>query len=266
MNVREVVDRILAACTIPPLEETCDLLITGDWESDVTGIVTTFMATVDVIHDAVAKGANLIITHEPTYFTHSDKTDWLEVDPVYLGKQRLLEENKINIWRFHDHMHRTQPDLIYDGLNKELGWEAYSLPEEKHCYHIPPTTVEDLSAFFKDKLDVEAIQIIGDKNTKAERIGILVGGGSLGLGSEQMPMKLMRDQNLDVLVCGEILEWTLTAYVRDAAQLGLNKAMIVLGHNRSEEIGMKHLTTWLTDVLPGVPIMFSEAGEPFSYL
>lgn len=266
MKVREIADRIVAACNIPPLEKTCDLLITGDWDCETTGIVTTFMATVDVICDAVAKGANLIITHEPTYFTHSDQTDWLQEDPTYLRKQRLIEENQINIWRFHDHMHRTQPDLIYDGLNKELGWESYSLPEKRHCYHIPSTTVEALSAFFKEKLDVEAIQIVGDKETRVERVGILVGGGSLGLGSEQMPMTLMRDEELDVMVCGEILEWTLTAYVRDAAQLGLNKAMIVLGHNRSEEIGMKHLTAWLEGVLPGVPIMFSEAGEPFTYL
>ena len=267
MNVREVVDRIIAACSdVPPLEKTCDLLITGDWESEVSGIVTTFMATVDVIRDAIAKKANLIITHEPTYFTHSDQTDWLQEDPVYRLKQTLIAENQINIWRFHDHMHFTQPDLIYVGLNQELGWEAYSLPEEKHCYQIPPTTVQALSAFFKERLGVEVIQIVGRQETTVERVGILVGGGSLGLGSDQMPMELMRDQNLDLVVCGEILEWTLAAYVRDASQLGLNKALIILGHNRSEEVGMKHLTAWLVPLLPGIPILFSEAGEPFTYL
>ena len=45
-----------------------------------------------------------------------------------------------------------------------------------------------------------------------------------------------------------------------------NQALIILGHNRSEEIGMKHLTTWLEPLLPGVPIAFAEAGEPFDYL
>ena len=266
MNVRQVVERMTAACNVPPLEKTCDLLITGDWESEVSGIVTTFMATVDVIRDAIARKANLIITHEPTYFTGSDQADWLQADPVYRLKQTLIAENQINIWRFHDHMHFAQPDLIYVGLNRELGWEAYRLPEDKHCYQIPPTTVEALSAFFKERLEVEAIQIVGRPETRVARVGILVGGGSLGLGSDQMPMELMRDQNLDLVVCGEILEWTLAAYVRDASQLGLNKALIILGHNRSEEVGMKHLTAWLEPLLPGVPILFSEAGEPFTYL
>ena len=266
MQVREVAKRIIAACTIPRLEQTCDQLITGDWDSEVSGIVTTFMATVDVIHAAIAQGANLIITHEPTYFTHLDQTDWLQADPVYQQKQALLTENGINIWRFHDHMHRTDPDLIYAGLNQELGWASYWLSDEKHCYEIPPTTVAALSALFKEKLDVKSIQIIGRPETAVERVGVLVGAGSLGLGSEPMPMELMRNQNLDLIVCGEILEWTLAAYVRDAAQLGLNKALIILGHNRSEEIGMKHLVTWLEPLLPGVPIAFAEAGEPFDYL
>lgn len=266
MQVKEVADRIIAACNVPLLDETCDQLITGNWESEVTGIVTTFMATVDVIHAAIEQGANLIITHEPTYFTHLDGTDWLQDDPVYQQKQKLIDENGINIWRFHDYMHRTRPDLIYDGLNKELGWESYAHPEERHLYTIPPTTVEALSALFTEKLDVKTMQIIGKPEATVERLGMLVGAGSLGLGSELVPMEMMRNEKLDVIVCGEILEWTLAAYVRDAAQLGLNKALIILGHNRSEEVGMKHLVTWLEPLLPGIPIGFAEAGEPFDYL
>lgn len=118
MQVREVVERIIAACNLPPLEQTCDRLITGEWDREVTGIVTTFMATIDVIRQTIEQGANLIITHEPTYFTHLDQTEWLQDDPVFQLKQKLITENQINIWRFHDHMHFTQPDLIYFGLNR----------------------------------------------------------------------------------------------------------------------------------------------------
>ena len=265
MNVKDVTDRIIAACQIPPLEKTCDLLMAGDWDCEVTGIVTTFMATAEVIRDAIAKGANLIITHEPTYYTGWDQTDWLLEDEVYLRKQKLLTENRINIWRFHDRMHMVNPDLIYVGLNKELNWEPYRLPN-RVGYAIPATTVEALAAFLKQKLNVNAVQIVGRPDMKVERVGVLVGGSSLGFPTEQAPMELMRDKNLDVLVCGEILEWTLCAYVRDAAQFGLNKALIIIGHNRSEEVGMKYLTEWLAPLLPGIPIHFSEAGEPFTYV
>lgn len=29
---------------------------------------------------------------------------------------------------------------------------------------------------------------------------------------------------------------------------------------------MKHLITWLEPLLPGIPIRFAEAGEPFEYV
>ncbi|HEY5157079.1 MAG TPA: Nif3-like dinuclear metal center hexameric protein [Anaerolineales bacterium] len=266
MNVKEIVDEIIRECKTPPLEKTCDLLMAGEWHNEVTGIATTFMATVDVIRESIARGANLIITHEPTYFTGWDKTDWLQQDPVYLEKLKLIRDNKMNIWRFHDHMHMTDPDLIYLGLVKELGWEKNYPPDEKHYFIIPLTTVRALSDFLKEKLHVKTSRIVGNLDGNVERVGVLVGGGSLGLGREEMPMELMRKVDLDVIVCGEILEWTLPAYVRDASQLGMNKSLIILGHNRTEEVGMKHLPEWLTRLMPGLPVWFCEAGEPFSYL
>ncbi|MBC7251611.1 MAG: Nif3-like dinuclear metal center hexameric protein [Anaerolineae bacterium] len=265
MIVQDIVNTITRECKTPHFERTCDLLIAGDWQSEVTGIVTTFMATVDVIKEAISKGANLIITHEPTFFTGWDETDWLKDDPVYLQKLKLIQDNRINVWRFHDHMHMTDPDLIYAGLIKELGWEEYRDPVEKHCFLIPKTTVGALAEFLKDKLQAQVSRIVGAVDGSVERVGVLVGGGSLGLGREEMPMELMREANLDTIVCGEILEWTLPAYVRDAYQLGMNKSLIILGHNCTEEVGMKYLPDWLRTLFPGMPIWFVEAGEPFFY-
>lgn len=266
MIVKDVVDRIIHACRVPEIPNTCDQLIVGDWSSQVTGIVTTFMATPDVIRASAVLGANLIITHEPTFFSHTDERAWLAEDEVYLRKQQLIDQSQVNIWRFHDHMHSNQPDSIYAGLDQALGWGAYSEPDEKHCYTIPVTTVAGLADFLKEKLRVQIAQIVGDPGASVERVGVLVGGGSLGLGSEIMPMQLMRERNLDVIVCGEILEWTLCAYVRDAAQLGLNRALIILGHDRTEEVGMQRLPAWLRPLLPAdIPVYFVESGDPFSY-
>jgi putative NIF3 family GTP cyclohydrolase 1 type 2 len=265
MIVRDIVDAIIRECKAPHLDKTCDLLMAGDWQSEVTGIATTFMATVGVIREAAPKGANLIITHEPTYFTGWDKTDWLQQDPVYQAKVKLIQDNRINIWRFHDHMHMSNPDLIYVGVVKELGWEQNRVPHGKDCFAIPPTTVGALADFLKEKLQVKISQVVGNMDGIVERVGVLVGGGSLGLGREEMPMELMRKANLDVIVCGEILEWTLPAYVRDASQLGMNKSLIILGHNRTEEVGMKHLPEWLGGLFPAMPVHFIESGEPFEY-
>ena len=268
MNVREVVEIILALNGGRKLEKTCDQLIEGHWEHQITGVVTTFMATVDVILRTATIGCNLIITHEPTYFNHMDHTDWLKSDPVYQKKRSLIDDNKISIWRYHDHMHSGNEDLIYKGLLKKLGWENYldtELPQP-HCYSIPTTSVVELVDFLKRKLGMKVIRIVGNPEMKCSRVGILVGGGSLGLGQEEMPAKLMYDQQLDVMICGEITEWTLSAYVRDAAALGFSKTMIIVGHERSEELGMKHLANRLQPLLGEIPVHFSDAREPFIYL
>lgn len=268
MKVQEVIECILTdTCGSKRLEVTADKLMSGSPDMEVRGIVTTFMATVDVIHKAIALGANLIITHEPTFYTGADETDWLGDDPVYLAKKKLIEEHGIAIWRFHDHMHLGHTDRIYDGLLKDIGWEKFQMEKDiQHMYVIEATTLGDLAAFFKQKLNMQVIQLIGDPAMPCSRIGILVGGGSLGLGREQMPMELMRDKNLDVLVCGEIMEWTLCAYVNDAKMLGMNKAILVVGHERSEESGMKYMAEWLQSLVQATPVTFVDAEEPFTYL
>ncbi|MBN2239878.1 MAG: Nif3-like dinuclear metal center hexameric protein [Dehalococcoidales bacterium] len=268
MNVKDVVDIILELNGGRKFEETCDQLIEGSWEQEVTGVVTTFMATIDVIRRTIDLGYNLIITHEPTYFTGRDHIDWVKNDPAYQLKKALIDDNGISIWRYHDHMHSGITDLIYAGLLKELGWEDYldAGQPQPHCYSIPEMTLGELVEFFTDKLEMENIRIVGNPDTLCRRVGILVGGGSLGLGVEEMPAKLMHDENLDVIVCGEITEWTLSAYARDAGDLGLNKAIIIVGHERSEEPGMKYLAELIQPLLGELPVEFVDSGEPFYYL
>lgn len=285
MTVQELIDRIkekTGACI--PDEATCDQLMAGNPDMEVKKIGCTFMATVDVIREAAAQGVNMIITHEPTWFTGKDDTDWVSGDAVYLEKKKLIEDAQIAIWRFHDHMHIGKTDEIYTGFDREFGWETCRVAQGegvhgepgdqedemmKHfgaIYRIPKTTLEALCRFFKEKAGMDVIQIVGNPEMQVERVSVLVGGGSLGLGREERPMIQMFREDIDVVICGDITEWTLPAYVRDASMLGMNKGMLVLGHERSEEWGMKYLVDWLKPVTEGIPAVFLDAGEPFTYL
>ncbi|MBQ9262967.1 MAG: Nif3-like dinuclear metal center hexameric protein [Clostridia bacterium] len=281
MTVREIVQAMIRKTGVPqiPDDRTCDHLMAGSWDTEVTGIVSTFMATVDVIKQAVTLGANLIITHEPTWFTGRDATDWLAGDAVYEQKKQLIDSTGMAIWRFHDHMHADHDDGIYRGFDLQTGWGKYRMPvlydpgapsflqgKFDGCYEIPPTTLRDLCEELKQSVGLTRVRVIGDPDMPVSRVGLLPGGGSLGLGTEEMPMKLMRRRKLDVILCGDITEWTLPAYARDAAQLGLNKAIIVLGHERSEEPGMQWLHTWMKELVGDTPMWFADAKEPFLYL
>jgi len=192
-----------------------------------------------------------------------------------LAKKKLIEEKGIAIWRFHDHMHFAKEDGIYRGFDLETGWGSYRVPVPENaewidqfgaCYDLPEMTLRELSAFFKEKMEMDVVQIVGNPDMKVKRVSVLVGGGSLGLGDETMPMQHMEKHGVDVVICGDITEWTLSAYVRDAAMMGMNKGMLVLGHERSEEAGMKHMVEWMQDIVDGTEVVFIDAKEPFTYL
>lgn len=281
MKVKEVIAALENAIPLP-FPQTCDIYHIGNPEAEVQKIASVFMADVEVIRKAAAEGVNLIITHEPTWHNGlslplwdegqgwtvaGPEFDWLRRDPVALEKKKLIEENGITIYRSHDRMHFHKPDLIYQGWIQEMGWESYLRQDETMWhYDIPATTLGGLAGFFKEKLGMDAVQVIGDPGQKAEHLSVLVGGGSLGLGDELMPMRDMMEKGIDTLVCGETTEWTSISYVRDAAQLGLGKGMIILGHNRTEEAGMKHFPAFLQPLVGDIPVVFIPSGEPVCYL
>lgn len=183
MKIQEVIDRVLTDSTgeirIAP---TCDQLMTGDPQQEVKGIAVTFMATVEVIREAAAKGVNFIITHEPTWFTGRDVPDWCAEDSTYLAKRRLIDETGMTIWRYHDHMHAAAGDRIYWGVADKLGWNQYLVPGQKApwLYEIPQTTLVDLAADLKRKLDMTTLQTMVSKKATRPTLSSTRKTGSSG--------------------------------------------------------------------------------------
>lgn len=173
--IQDVIDKLESP--VARLEHTVDKLESGDASSEVTGIVVTFMATQYVIEQAIARGANLIIAHEGSFYSHTGNKEWLQYDPVYQQKQRLIEENGIAIYRFHDYYHRYEPDGIMTGLLQELGWESAVSEYEPAAaiVTIPAMTVYDVAEYVKQKLGISFVRAIGDLTAPCTRIGLLVG-------------------------------------------------------------------------------------------
>lgn len=255
------------------LETTGDRLICGSEDNEVHKIATTFMATCDVIAKACEQGVDFIITHEPTYFTGPDRLDWLGEDPVYQKKKAFIDKVGISVWRFHDYMHLAlEGDLIYEGMFREFGWtwRQEGVPgtarnQKQFTQEIPPTKLLDLVKDLKEKLNLPVLRYIGNPDMICRKVGLLAGGSCTLLDYEEHPMVTMEQSGMDVAICGDIHEWTMPAYIRDAYQMGMMKAMIIPGHDRTEEAGMKYLHTWLQPLVGEIPIVFLESGDPFQY-
>src|SRR2546430_13526433 len=145
-TAREVVTAIQGHVGVPWKTETVDTFKAGNPDTRVTGIAVTMMATLDVLQRAAAKGQNLVITHEPTFYNHLDRPQGMEEsDPVWKEKRDFIEKNGLVGWRFHDHWHLRKPDRILAGMVQALGLEKYQRAENPHLFAVPETTLEKLA-------------------------------------------------------------------------------------------------------------------------
>ncbi len=218
------------------------------------------MATFDVIKRAAAQGANLVITHEPTFYSHLDTTDELEKanDPVWREKETFIAEHHMVIWRFHDHWHLMHPDGILAGMESALGWQSYKTASGPNLYVMPAASLQNLARQIKDRIGIRVLRVVGDPALQVTKVALLPGAAG-----EQAQIDLLRRDDVEALVIGEIPEWETIEYVSDAASEGRHKALILMGHIPSEQAGMSHCADWLKTFINGVPITFVATKEPF---
>lgn len=276
MKIREILDKLIAIhAPLDRPEHTCDTVKCGDTERECTGVGITCYVSMDVIRQAKERGINLLITHECTFYNHEDSTEALVNDPVYQEKTAALADAGIVVWRYHDYAHgpggpgaavHTQTDYIYYGIARELGWESYVRGEETKpvWFEIPKTTVPALARELMEKLDLTGLRIVGDENAEVSTVflcehvfGDRREGGDL----------LAKAAQADVMIPLEIVDWSLSEYVRDAAQQGRGKAILEMGHFNLEELGMKHMTRWLPEVVGAeIPVEYLKSGDAFQYI
>lgn len=281
MKIREIIARIEAYH--PSLGQAyngCDAYKCGDPEAECTGVVTAMAATVNVIRQAAALQANLIIVHEPTNYTSADEPGWPGDfrNDVFAEKERMLKENGIAVWRDHDHMHAHHPDGIFTGVLKYLGWQEYaeedaSMGRFTHFIVTLPqaTTLQDLLVHLKKTIGLNGLRYIGPEDMPVRRIAIV---GHLFPSAEdtgkEYSVEIIRyfeEQGVDVILPGETIDWTLLSYARDAVQLGQPKAVVTLGHFNWEELGMRYAQDWLSDLLgEEVPVYYLPSEDMYSYL
>ncbi len=274
MKIKEVIGRIIAYH--PPMDETDtrDVFKYGDPDQECTGVAVTCFASVEVIREAARRGINLIICHEPAFYTDGDDCAWLQGNSVYEAKKRLLDENGIVIWRDHDHIHagpeskdRSVTDMIFYGIMKTLGWEEYLIGDIKKplLFSIPETTVRELAEELTEKLGLAGARIIGDTEGRVSKVFI----AEHISGRSQDSEKIMRAdrEGFDVLIPLETVDWTVLEYVTDSSQLGRPRAVISMGHFNFEEAGMKYMACWLSELLGGaVRVEYIQSGDIYSYI
>jgi hypothetical protein len=285
VTANDILQRIRENIGVPWREQTVDTVKAGDSATTITGVVTTSLATIDVLQQAIASQANLIITSGTTFYGRNDSRapsagrggggggrggaaapaaapetppPPSPTAPVYDAKNRVIDSSGLVIFRLSDHWRARTPDGFGVGLAGRLfGEGAFPDGESTNVYDIPARRLDILASDVKDRLGGRGgIRIIGDPSIRIRRVAILPGTKAVADILQVIP-------EVDAIIAGEIREWESSEYMRDVAFSGQPKALLLVGRVLSEDPGMALSARWLSDFVPEVPVQHISAGDPY---
>ena len=282
ITAHQIVDRIRKGAGVEWKTETVDTFKAGDPSTAARGIVTTAMATMDVLERAVKAGANVVITCEPTFYGRADTPtpparrggpgaggrggpggrgaaglSTPAADPVFSAKDGFIKRHGLVVFRFSEHWRLRKPDPLAGGLTEALGWSKFRSAGDPAHAAIPEMRLDALASHIKTALNARGgMRVIGEPGTRVRRIGVLPGSTPLQASLNMLPA-------VDAIVAGEVREWESVEYVRDAVAAGGKKGLILLGRIVSEEPGMRVCAQWLQTIVPELATTWVPVGDPY---
>lgn len=255
-----IVERIKVECARAGIvwsDKTVDTFKVGSADQPVSGVISTFMATLDIMRQAVAKKASFIVSHEPIFYNHFDDTSALQADPIYQAKVRYATQHGLTVWRFHDHWHQIKPEPMSTASTAKLGWDKYLDAGSVgfgRTFTRPTLPLSELVQEMAARLPSRSIRYIGRADLPVSRI-VNIGHNIDGV--------IKAFAIGDVAICPEIREWDSAEYARDVIASGGNKALILISHERGEEDGMALCRDWLAKLVPERSITYLNSRDPF---
>lgn len=256
MTALQVVEKIKQQVSPKWTETKTDTIVMGSGNDVVTGIATCMFLDMDILRRAVAAHCNMIITHEPAFYTgKKPPEDFMKSDSVRQEKIAFIKANNLVIFWFHDNAHFSKPDHIMQGLANDLGWKTVNT--RPTILELKKDRLKHVASYIKDRLKLEGVRVIGDPEMEVSRIGLVPGLAP----TLEMHLGVLGRNDVDAVLVGEAREWEDYLYTRDAVLQGRKKAAIFIGHLRSEESGSKYTAEWLKTFIKQIPVTFLRNGD-----
>jgi putative NIF3 family GTP cyclohydrolase 1 type 2 len=232
-----------------------DGLKAGAASTVVKGIATTAMATLDVLKQAAAANANLVLTYEPTFYGRADTGP--PGDPLVKAKREFIEKHSLVVYRLRDRWQARKGDEMIAGLADALGWSKRRIKPDDAVYEIPAASGAETVDSIRRKLNLRAgLRAVGDRKATIRRV-------LLHPGPMTPAIMWKRYSEVDMLIAGEVREWENTLYAADMFTAGEKRVLVTLGRVVSEDPGMRACAQWLKTVVPEVPSKWIGADDPY---
>ena len=254
-------------------EDTVDKIIIGDPGTKVRKMGTCWMSTWDTCKKAVASGVNVLITHEPTFYTHRD----LDEVPAFLNnksaytrtqylsqiekKKKWINDNGLVIIRNHDTLDALPVKGIPFAFGQFLGFKESDIIAARTYYNVYKFNKQPASSFAKKlagklrELGQPGIAFYGDPEREVSSVG-------LGTGWICDPMDYA-DLKPDVFVAIDdvIRTHIQTVYAEDTGH-----PLIVINHGVSEEMGMRSLNQIIKEKYPDIEVLHFSQGCTYEWV
>ena len=162
----------------------------------------------------------------------------------------------------------------------EMADEIENKYKNIHCLKIENSKDLELTKQeLKEKIGMNGVRIVGNPEDKMKRVAIVahlypnsamvdeIKEDGYYHSYDMEIMKYMETENIDAIIPGEIIEWTILSYIRDAAYMGKHKACFNIGHFNMEELGMKYAADWIGELLNNeIPVNYIPTEDGWTFL
>ena len=226
-------------------------LLLGDTQVEARGIMTCLTLTSDVADEAIAQGANLIVTHHPILFKAVKRLTTETAE----GRMLLsLARAGISVYSPH-----TAFDSAREGINQQIS-VALGLSEIEPLRLKPqtsdgsgrmgqlpaPINLEELLRRLKTICPAERHSYVGDLGLTCQKIAVACGAAGEFLADAAT-------LGCEVLITGE------TRFHTCLEARSLGTALVLVGHYASERPAVENLATKLQTRWPTLSVWASRA-------
>jgi putative NIF3 family GTP cyclohydrolase 1 type 2 len=254
-------------------EPSVDRIIIGDPGTPVKKIGTAWMPYWKTCRQAVQDGVNVLVVHEPTFYTHWDleAREWNQDENKAIVQQRYLEqrdekaswirERGLVIIRCHDVWDKI-PDIgIPYAFGRALGFSDDDIIRRETYYNVyqaGPAPAIEIARTIASKLRMAGqpgVAFYGDEKHTVRSVGV-------GTGCICNPRRFMHlEPDLYIAIDDAISTWTETTYAEDTG-----KPLVVVNHGTSEEFGIRLLSEHLSAAFREYEVIHYKQGCTYRWI
>jgi putative NIF3 family GTP cyclohydrolase 1 type 2 len=254
-------------------EPSVDRIIIGDPDTVVKKIGTCWMPDWETCRKAVEKGVNVLVAHEPTFYTQWDlegkKDDFLSVGSVlkedYLRhrdkKVKWINDAGLVIIRCHDVWDTISKCGIPYALGKVLEFSNDDIIRSRtyyNVYKITPKPAIEVAKHIAERLkslNQPGVAFYGDENYMVSSVGV-------GTGWMSDPL-IYGDLKPDLYIAIDdvIRTWVQTVYAQETGQ-----PLVVINHGTTEEPGIRLLNAHLDKVFTEIEVVHFYQGCGYKWI